>query len=448
MALRLLKLPWTVVPAYLFLVLSAVGCPQPESALCRGCNVILISVDTLRADHLGAYAYQRPVSPNIDALAARSLVFDDAISQSAWTRPAHASMMTGLQPTEHGIISMEGEPALPKDSVTLASILSAAGYQTWGLVGGGNVDARFGFDLGFDLYESQGRRFENHLERVADLLKAKSEDAQAKPFFLFFHGFDAHKPYKAPLEDRAALSLTSERSTGMDKLCRGPVRPEQLTGFVDDYDAAIHRGDRSLGTLFRLLEESGEADRTVILLTSDHGEEFGEHGGCFHIRTLHREVVSVPWILHVPGSGLQGRVQGPIAASTAVFGTILDVLGQGRVGDHQDSQAKARPGQAAAPASVFSATDSRIRGSQGGEMHALTTPRRKILHWVEHGRRYQFDRLADPDEKQPNEVAAGSGLALELDQWLGAHPRRQQPRLLKQLPGDLARQLRRLGYVD
>jgi arylsulfatase A-like enzyme len=424
------------------------GCHRPTGDRCLDCNVILISMDTLRADHLGAYGYSRPVSPNIDELASRSRVFRDAVSQSAWTRPAHASMFTGLSPSEHGLISMEGQPALPTETVTLASLLSSSGYETWGLVGGGNVDARFGFDIGFDVYESAGRRFEDNLARAEELLTARRQREERKPFFLFFHGFDAHKPYKSFPEDRQALGLGPERAKGMDALCRGAVSPAQLAPFLDDYDAAIHRGDRSLGRLLKLIDEVGETDRTVILLTSDHGEEFGEHGGCFHIRTLFREVVTVPWILHVPGSNAAGEVAGPIPASTAVFATLLDSVGLKAGTEHAHSLTAAKPEAPLSFDSVVSATSSRIRGSSGGELHSLTTDVEKLVHWLDHDRRERFDWQQDPDELNPTTIDKSAPLARELRDWLAAHPQRLEPRRLGALPEDLSRNLRRLGYVD
>ena len=131
--------------------LALVSCSKPQAdALCPGCNVVLVSLDTVRADHLGAYGYDRDTSPNFDRLAARSLVFDDAISQAAWTLPAHGSMMSGLYPDELGVTHYPALRRLPDVNPTLAERFSAAGYATAGFVGGGFVSKHFGFDRGFD----------------------------------------------------------------------------------------------------------------------------------------------------------------------------------------------------------------------------------------------------------------------------------------------------------
>ena len=163
----------------------------PLRAPCAGCNVVLISLDTLRADHVGAYGYPRPTTPNIDALAAQSVVFEQAVSQSAWTRPAHASMLTGLYPAEHGIVSIARGLALAPTQPTLATTLAEHGYATAAFTGGGNMSAHFGFDNGFATYRSPGRRLSDALPEIGRWLDAHRDG----PFFLFVHAFDPHRPY-------------------------------------------------------------------------------------------------------------------------------------------------------------------------------------------------------------------------------------------------------------
>ena len=135
---------------------------------CEGCNVVVISLDTLRADHLGSYGYAAPTTPNIDRLAAHGVVFEDAISQSAWTRPSHISMMTGLYPVEHGIVSMSLDARLSPSVPTLASVLRSHGYATASFNGGANLAAHFGLDTGFDVYRSVGKRLGDNVDAALE----------------------------------------------------------------------------------------------------------------------------------------------------------------------------------------------------------------------------------------------------------------------------------------
>ena len=138
------------------LLIPAAGCRLEQAAVCQGCNVVLVSMDTLRADHTGAYGYGLPTTPQLDLFAQEAVLFEDAVSQSAWTRPAHTSMFTGLYPAEHGVISMGGNAKVPGDLPTLAERMREGGYATAAFTGGANMSARFGFDRGFDLYKSPG----------------------------------------------------------------------------------------------------------------------------------------------------------------------------------------------------------------------------------------------------------------------------------------------------
>ncbi len=413
--------------------------------LCRDCNVILISMDTLRADHLGAYGYGRPTSPNIDGLAARSILFENAISQSAWTRPAHVSMFTGLYPAEHGVISMAGNKRLPTGAATLAGALARAGYATAAFTGGANVSAHFGFDDGFDLYESNGRRFEDNFERLRQWLS----EERAEPFFAFFHGFDSHKPYKSEAADREALGLSAERTRGMAAACRDNWPPEAFAPFVADYDAAVHRGDRTLGRLFDLIDELGLTDRTVVVFTSDHGEEFLEHGRCFHIRTLYREVLRVPLMIHVPGL-TPSRVAPVVPASVTLAATILDTVGVAGHGLPNHSLELVLRGRTPGFTHVVSETASRFEDGKGlGHLRALTGMQTKLIDWLSLERAEFFDLVTDASEQRPMiDTPHGLRLARRLGRWVEDHPPVSGQRGLESLPSELGEQLRALGYLD
>lgn len=434
-------------------IVATAAAPLAEYAACAGCNVLLVSIDTLRADHLGAYGHDRPTSPAIDALAARSVVFEDAIAQSAWTRPAHASMLTGLYPSEHGIVGMDGHRRLVAELPTLPAVLGARGYATAAFTGGANMSAYFGFDNGFGTYRSPGRRIENAIADVDAFLAARRE-----PFFLFVHGFDAHKPYRAAPADREALGLPRARTRGRARACREGQGPDDLAAIVAEYDAAIHRADRGVAKLLELLERHGVADRTVIVLTSDHGEEFLEHGRCSHIRALYREVVHVPLIIYVPGMPAR-RVAGVVPASVAIAPTVLEIVTDRNGGNGgRGKGAGELPGPSVAPALaggrrpgayVISETSSRMAAEKGGGyVVALSTDHEKLLWWIENDEREYFDLASDPYERRPvaREPRIGR-LARQIERWQREHPPRVRHSDASVLPRRLERELRALGYA-
>ncbi len=427
---------------------GATGCRAVGAEpLCRDCNILLISMDTLRADHLGSYGYSKPTSPSIDALAEQSVVFERAISQSAWTRPAHASMLTGLFPVEHGIVEMSRNGGLDPSIPTLAGILSDGGYRTGAFTGGANMSAHFGFGSGFGTYRSPGRRFEDHLEAVERWLGRDD----GRPWFLFVHGFDPHRPYKSLPEDRAALGLPTEVAKRARTLCKTGGDRTATGPLIQEYDAAIHRGDRSLGRLLELVEEHGAGNDTIIVFTSDHGEEFLEHRRCFHIRALYREVVHVPLIVRVPGMKAR-RIDQVVPASAAVTPTLLELVGYRRAEHPGPSVVDALLGGRADVGAVVSETSSRYVESKGhgnGHVRALTTDDDKLIDWVQQKRREYFDIRADPDEQH---AIADSPridiLAQRLERWLEAHPPLELDDLDRVLPERLRSQLRRMGYIE
>ena len=369
-------------------------------APCEGCNVILISMDTVRADHLGAYGYERDTSPNVDAFAADAVVFENAVSQSSWTLPAHGSMMTGLYPGRLDVTHYPARRKLPEGVDMLAEQLKAAGYATAGFTGGGFVSAHFGFDRGFDIYSSDGRRFEHNIDEVLAWLELNKD----RRFFLFFHGYDAHRPYFSHAVDKKALELSDRSPVEKRGFCvrgnRQRPGPRTLEAIVRFYDASIHMGDRYVGRLLDALREHGLMDESVVLVTSDHGEEFFEHGNCDHVRFLYREIVNVPFILRVPGmKPARSRVPDVVPASISVPRTLLDLVGV----------ENAMPGVSLVPildgasnlfGGVFSEADSVLGqlGSRGATV-AITGDRYKLISYLEEGSDEAYDLIRDPGER-------------------------------------------------
>jgi len=322
---------------------SLAGCrsgdPEPArtSATARTVerpNIVLISVDTLRADHLGTYGYARATSPNVDALARRGVTFERATSPSSWTLPAHASLLSGVSPYRHGAIS---EATRIRDDVPLlAELLRAHGYHATALVNAPFVGRDYGFARGFASFDQRfDRRRADVAQRHAAILDALAR--LEPPFFLFLHYMDVHTPYRPPAEfNRFAKDQRSGqvlRDLGVASVLdlqraarKGPLAMSQADRdrLVDLYDGEILALDAHLGELLRRLDE--RFPDTVVVLTSDHGEEFLEHGGFGHGDTLYEEVLHVPMIVAGPGVASGARVA-TVVSLVDVVPTLLDRVG-------------------------------------------------------------------------------------------------------------------------
>jgi arylsulfatase A-like enzyme len=332
-------------------------------------NVILISIDTLRPDHLGVYGYERETSPRLDAVAREGILFETAYSQASWTLPAHASLLTGLDPFAHGTVGEEDR--LPGELETLAGRLGGAGYRTEAWVGTapyGYVGAAYGLAAGFDAYRHypHPKRFRSSLiARAVDgeILRRISRDvgnaraeidsvigwlrgSRSHPFFLFVHLYDVHSkssrlPYEAPppfldrfCRDRLAGfsgcragRCASDRLLGMVKGEEPPFEEDEVELVRCLYDGGIAFVDHELGRLFDVLEEEGLDENTVVIVTSDHGEAFFEHDLPLH-STLHEEVTRVPLIVRMPG-GISGKRMRGVVSLTDLAPTILELAGVG-----------------------------------------------------------------------------------------------------------------------
>jgi len=375
---------------------------RTEKPLCERCNVVLISFDTVRADHVGAYGYKRPTTPNVDALAARSVVFDRAIAQAPWTLPSHAAMLSGLYPSRLGVLRYPATRVLSDQNTVLPEVFRAAGYATAGFTGGGFVSNHYGFNRGFDVYESRGRRYEHNLDATLEWVR----DHRKEPFFLFFHGYDAHRPYYSKPVDKHAMEMPADSEPEQARFCLRDDREQPDAARLDKigryYDAAVHHGDRGIGVLLKSLEAMHLMENTVILLTSDHGEEFFEHGNCDHVRFLYNESLHVPYMVYVPSMAGGGRhLPGLIPASISVSRTLLDLVGI----DH------AMPGVTLLPMIqdkqksfpvVYSEADSAagVLGSRGRTI-SMTKPDLKLISYTDEGTDEAYDLKKDPGEHEP-----------------------------------------------
>jgi arylsulfatase A-like enzyme len=296
-------------------------------------NVVIYLVDALRADRLGAYGCDRPLSPRLDIMAEDGIVFTDMIAQSSWTKAAVASIFTGLWPRAHGVNGPDDR--LPDDLQTLPERLQAAGYDTGAVVANAYVGRPFGFARGFDHFEFiehvRGRSEVLH-EHLADWLSRRR--GSTAPFFLYVHTIDPHAPYAPPPDLRHQLAPeVDDPSVGQVKTVRGLVlgtvepTPELGQDLRALYDAEVAANDRSFGLLLDELERHGELDDTVVIFTSDHGEAFGEHGTWTHGLDLYNEVLAVPLVIRLPGAVGAGRRVDKTVQHLDLLPTVLGLTG-------------------------------------------------------------------------------------------------------------------------
>ena len=296
-------------------------------------NVLLISIDTLRADRLGCYGYARPTSPSIDAFAKDAVVFRQAIAQAPSTLPSHASILTSLHPHEHQA-SVARKTALPPAVLTLAEVLRSEGFATAAYTGFGQLDPIYGLDQGFETYErAPSDAFLGTVEAAIAWLRR----APHRPWFLFLHTYETHHPYAA---EARFLDVFDDAYDGplpraididlLKRINRGELAlgANDLQHLRNAYDAEIRSMDEAFGKLMRFLRKKGLYDDMLVILTSDHGEEFGEHGKVgWHSHTLYDELLKVPLVIKLPGSRAAGRAPESQVRSIDIAPTVLGAVG-------------------------------------------------------------------------------------------------------------------------
>lgn len=277
---------------------------QPEPPL----NVVLVTIDTLRRDHLGCYGYFRNTSPNLDALARESLVFDDLQSHVSQTLPSHTSLFTGLAPGEHGIesnISWLKGSYIPSPKIRLlASVLQEQGYETAGMVSATPLKEGSGVEVGFETWV-QPEKVNVQGDVTVDAALAWLEEAPAEPWFLWVHLFDPHHPYLAPAKFRrfehSAEQAAHLAALGIPERITTKAQGQVSIGSVHDlYDAEVLFADYQLRRLLAGVREVGAWEQTAVVVTSDHGEGLWQHGAPDH-STIWNEQLEVPLIVRVPG---------------------------------------------------------------------------------------------------------------------------------------------------
>jgi arylsulfatase len=281
-------------------------------------NIVFILIDTLRADRLSGYGYERETSPTMDHLASTGIRFARHHAQSSWTKTSMASIWTAMYPHRNGILRFDH--ALPDAALLPAEMLREEGYGTAAIWRNGWVAPTFGFDQGFDTYHrpSTGmpvgfkrRESDNPYAKIAGSDVDVTENAVEflrmagdERFLLYLHYMDAHQ------------YMSDEESARFG------------SSYSDLYDNSIHWSDRNVAAIIQTLEAEGLRDETIVVITSDHGEAFGEHGSEGHAKDLHREVIHVPWIVSLPFSLEEGIVVDTLSENVDIWPTLFDLMGR------------------------------------------------------------------------------------------------------------------------
>ncbi|HNT34791.1 MAG TPA: sulfatase-like hydrolase/transferase, partial [bacterium] len=409
-----------------FILVAMLGCKAAKTAP----NVLLITLDTVRADRLGCYGYGDIKTPNIDQLAREGILFEKAYCQVPITLPSHASILTGLYPPNHGI-RLNGPYLLPSDVPTVSSLLQEKGYRTGAFVSASVLLSQFGMSRGFDIYDDEilsastaympERRAAVTGQRAVNWLKSSSMDS----FFLWVHFFDPHMPYDPPEPFRSQYE-------------------------ANPYDGEIAYVDSVLGKVLGALEETGERDNTLIILTADHGEGLGEHEETTHSLFVYDGTVRVPLILVLPKNQVKdsspwkpGTRVSQVVETVDIVPTVLDVLGM-KTALRFDGKSLLNADK---ETSRYAYAECLYPMSMG--WCPLQTARQDQWKYIRAPRRELFDTDTDPSERA-NLYSDDHERARDLEKWLSGYPiySEREASLKQNVSPEVARSLTDLGYLS
>jgi arylsulfatase A-like enzyme len=446
-----------VAPTLLATALFAMGGCSRERQQGPDLPVILVTVDTLRADHLGVYGYPRPTSPELDRWAEQAAVFEQAIATSPWTLASFGSLFTGFLPERHGAGYRFGKrrfSRLDGEVTTLAETLDRAGYVTGAVVTNIYLTPKFGMARGFETFVNLAGGKEappGTADMAVDRALVFVHQHQDEPFFLFLHLIEPHLPYDAPAPVRGRFTADSASHLQLPFDQRRGVRSGGLKleeadrAFVAAaYDEEIAFADLHLGRLFDGLVDLGLLDSSLVVFTSDHGEELFDHGGFEHGHTLYQELLRIP--LMVRGPDVQaGRYREPVSL-VDIQPTILEAIGLAAAAEAEGRSFQGLiTGQQDLPSAQLAAQWN-VSGPQRQTL--IEWPHKLVLN-LGTGESLLFDLARDPREQSPlgaSEAETARRLKRDLRSKLSRRePPAESAAVLNQ---EEIERLRALGYVD
>lgn len=456
-------------------------------------NVLLISIDSLRPDHLGCYGYKRDTSPRIDRLASEGALFETVISSTSWTLPAHAALFTGLPDSVHGCL--DTSKPLADNRLTMAERLKKVGYTTAGFFSGPYLHPVFGLAQGFDEYvdctaypdlsDEEAKKtgmvdgeaiFDAATEdvtnpRVYERVAAWLRRPPARPFFLFIHMWDVHYDFIPPPPydkkfDPDYTGWVTGRNVLHDARIVHTMPKRDLEHLIALYDGEIGWTDQHVGMILDVFDELGWRDSTLVIVTSDHGTEFFEHGLKTHRQTLYDEVIRIPLIMRFPGRITPGGRFAQQARIIDVLPTVLDLAGLDEPDDvmgrsltslldggtlHCDAPAIAEllcDGRRLQPDGKWAPRNPNFLVQQ--QLRAYRRPEWKLLLDLNERRTLAFDLRSDPEEQTPLAELPKSILddARRADDWLRQYRSAMPPPgSAAPIPVEVLQKLRAVGYL-
>ena len=398
----------------------------------RPSHILILSIDSLRADHLGCYGYERETSPHIDRLASEGVLFERALSSTSWTLPAHAALFTGLADSLHGVT--HGGRALAAGIPTLAERLSEEGWATAAVVSGPHLHPRYGLSRGFDEYLgcmsyldagfrpklSGNLHAASHQDVtgpcVVEQAGAWLDEHRDGPALLFLHFWDVHYDYLAPQPwagrfDPEYLGSIDSSDFAHNPAISPDMESRDLEHVVALYDEEIAFTDSQIGEILARLDALGLRETTLVVLLADHGEAFFEHSRKGHQKDLHAEAIRIPLVLRGPGVPTGVRRPGP-ASITDVMPTVLEMLGL--IPDRPTGAGSGRSlvgalGDANALADRLIFTE---LYAKAGALVSLEGLEQKLVRDLRTRDVTRYDLSSDPLEQEPRRVSEADSKAL------------------------------------
>jgi arylsulfatase A-like enzyme len=451
--------------ALLSLLTLTVVSRLPLAAGATGRPIIVLSLDTMRGDRLGALGYPKPLTPHLDALAREGVLFEQATSTAPWTLPSHASIFTSLLPFDHGS-TRETRPLRPSLSM-LAERLRNAGYRTAAFTGGAYVSSGFGFGQGFEIYEDHDEGREEGAGRIATAALKWVRSVKDQPFFVFVHTYEIHFPYthtefaEKSFLDQGMKPLDVEQLAALHagKLT---VTPDQRQFERELYDGDVARADLVMGGMLYQLRQEGILDRAILVVLSDHGDELWDHDDYWspgHGHSLYQELVHVPLIVRAPGLVRAGdRIRTPVSLLD-VLPTLLAWAGIPGEPEDEGRSLVAALSRGIEPEPVPMNAEATEYGPErfarrAGNLKAIITPKPDALQGGidRHYRPLEvFDLQSDPYEQHDLSASLPPEASVLIeDLWKRVErvwQRGSQGNTSGPIPKELEEQLRSLGYV-
>jgi arylsulfatase A-like enzyme len=400
-------------------------------------NIILMVMDTVRADHLSSYGYHRKTTPNIDKLAKQGVLFENAFSPATWTPPSHASIFSGKYPFQHNTL---GKDARFKEEASIAEVLRCNSYQTIGITDCAILSPQNGFNKGFQEYINTSEislaslRFlrenfkdvirtlirgpDSHTYRINEIIKRllSNRNYRKKPFFLFINYFNCHIPYNPPkpfkkklfvpdsdLDSRKLKHIASGKSFSAFMKKGLQISWREWEVVKSWYDGEIAYLDSRIGELLKFLHSEGFLDNTFLIITSDHGEYFGEHGLAGHVFGLYDELLHVPLIMVYPDEIPKGIRISNIVSTIDIFPTIMDLLDIKTPKNKLSKSLRAFEDRSFHDFILAESEWQVSKGKPSPKIHArckcIRTTSYKYINWLDLGEEELYDLRCDPFER-------------------------------------------------